>query len=122
MLILAVDVSNDNITNVHIINAPSDDKVLLTATVATSLNSPPTEKEFIVEHASDWSYKSASVKFALLSSEFHTEHCILLNRKSTINKVTQIVVVASLRERISYLAHHQPIVRKPCQRRMYDTL
>lgn len=117
-----MDVANDKNTIVHIINAQSDDINLLTATVLTSDILLPTENEFIVKQACDYFHKVAFLRIDHINSEFYASLSALLVRKSTIDKATQIVVLASRRKHIVHLSHNPPIAGQPDERRMYDTL
>lgn len=122
LLIFAVIAPDDNIKNFHIIKVLSDNIILLTATVAPLVNLLPTENKLIFEQTSGPYYQAASVQFGHLNSTFHTDHRGLLTRSSTVDSATQIVIPASLCERIQHLPHHPPIIGHPGQRRMYDML
>lgn len=120
--IFALDSSDDYNTNVHINNASSEGITPLTATVASSVNTPPTENEFNIEQESDPYCKKALVHVGHPHSEFQSNHRGLLIHESTVNNATKIVVPSLLHKHFLHLVHHPPIAGYPGQRRIYDTL
>lgn len=116
-----MDKSEDNNTNDLKTHVQSDGKILPTATVATLLYSPSTENELIFKQVRDSYCKATSLQLDH-NSEFPASHCKLLMRRSTVDKATQIVVLASLRNYILRLAHHPSIAVQPGQSKLYDML
>lgn len=119
--ILAVDASNDNDSNAHIIYTPGKHIIQLSVKVALSVTSRPTENDFIVERASDSYCREVSEQYSHPNSEFQWNQSGFLLRYSTINNATQIVAPASPRKHVLHLPHHSLIARLTGQCRMYDT-
>lgn len=120
--ILVVHASDSNLANVDIVITAISKIVPLTATDAPSVNLPPTENEFIFQQANALHCKTASVKVGHHNSELHSDHRALLVCKLTVCNDAQIVVPASLHERIFHVEHHPPIARHIGRCRMYNTI
>lgn len=109
-------------TNVHNTKAQSNDIIPLSATVPSLKNLPPTENKIIVDGASDFYCRSTFSQICHPKSDFHTDHCGFLIRKSTVSIVVQILVHDALRQCISHLENHLLIAGQSNKRIMNNML
>lgn len=105
----AIDAERDH-KSILVIIAKSESIIPLNAKSETSIDTPPTLEEVIVERALDDYCKAVSLHVRHAGSGFHIDQREFLVRKSIVNESIQIVEPASLQVLILYLTHHPFIV------------